>query len=136
MSGLSVWKKLVMKLAWWWNRQPGGSANSGSPAFRKSVEAMFVGPPSPASSALPNSSQAPLISGEVQVWVPATHLSYTSGPDWRRTMSSIQSVPGQPSEPGSDLTPMHHCLASPPTLDRADWAFVLRSSHEVGVPAV
>src|SRR5215472_15904109 len=48
-----------------------------------------------------------MMGAEVHGSVPATHWSNTCGPDWWSTMSSIQSVPGQPDLEPSAI-PMHH----------------------------
>ena len=41
----SISKKSVMKLAWWWNRQPGGSVNIGFAALPKLVALTYLEPP-------------------------------------------------------------------------------------------
>ena len=68
-------KKSVMKLAWWWKMQPGGVLNSWLPPSPKFVELIAFGPPYDSETTLPNVSNAVLISGDVHVCVPATHLS-------------------------------------------------------------
>src|SRR5438552_1094235 len=58
----------------------------------------------------PNVCHAVLISGELHASVPPHHWSYLSAPAWRSTMSSSQSVPGQPlAAPLSK--PIHHGVA-------------------------
>src|SRR5450759_765159 len=47
------------------------------------------------------------MAGSLHLTLPCHHLLYTSGPAWRRTRSSIQSVPGQP-DAAADSTPRHH----------------------------
>src|SRR2546423_5131733 len=88
----------VMKLAWWKNSQPGGLANSGSPPPLKSLvgSTASVGSLILATTSVRYVVNAALISGELHLVLPAHQLLYTSGPAWRRTRSSIQSVPGQP----------------------------------------
>jgi len=117
-----------MNDAWWWNSQPGGSLNSGSPPFSKFVVRTVFAPPYEASTTLPNSWNAFLISGEVHFSLPDHHWSYLAGPAERRTMSSIQSVPGQP-DAAPDSRPTHQVWSALPLFAAAA---VVRASHVLG----
>src|SRR5712691_1126659 len=63
----------------------------------------------------PHVVNADLISGDVHFCVPATQASYTVGPDWLRTISFSQSLPGQPeAEPLSSA--IHHGVVPLPLI--------------------
>ena len=68
-------KNVVMKLAWWWKRQPGGSVNIGFAALPNAVALTKSVPPCAFSTAVPNSSNAALMAGSVHGVVPATQPS-------------------------------------------------------------
>src|SRR5947207_1086170 len=90
-----------MKLAWCRNWQPGGLANSGSPALPKFV-ATAVAPP-PYDLATTSSAYiwtAFLMAGSLHFTLPWYHLVYVSGPAVRSTRSSTQSVAAQPDAAG------------------------------------
>src|SRR5690349_11537668 len=62
---------------------------------------------------VPHVWNADLISELVHFCVPATHLSYTSGPDWLSTISLSQSLPGQPSSAPPLFSATHHGVVPP-----------------------
>src|SRR6266550_7861491 len=108
--GTALVKKSVMNEAWWCMKHFGGFANIGVPESPKFVASIADLPPKTifgSETIVPQVCQAFLISALVHLVLPCHHESYTSGPDWRITMSSIQSVPGHP-EAAPDSRPTHH----------------------------
>src|SRR5262245_25702690 len=101
--GLRVGKvfviEVVRKLDWWCRNALGGLWKSGAAASLKLVERTAALPPKVILGSLtisPQVCQAFLIGSDDHLALPWCHWSYCSGPAWRRTMSAIQSVPGQP----------------------------------------
>ncbi len=78
----------------------------------------------------PTAVNASEIGLSVNFTVPSTHWSYTSGPDWRSTRSSTQSVPGQPDAP-PDSKPAHQGAA--PVFSWIVLVSVSSSSHVFGI---
>src|ERR1700694_1304347 len=77
---------------------------------------------------LPHVVQACLISVEVHFCLPCHHLSYTVGPDWLKTISLTQSVPGQPEAAWFSMA-THHGL---PPSDLILACRVMRASQVLG----
>src|SRR5262249_31087590 len=123
--------KVVMKLAWWCRNAFGGLWKSGLAASPKLVDRTAALPPKVIFGSLtisPQACQAFLMPSELHLTLPCAQPSYVSAPDWRRTMSSIQSVPGQP-EAAPLSSPMLHGVVPVPAIF---WASALRASQVFG----
>src|SRR5437867_2809416 len=71
---------------------------------------------------------AALISDELNLMSCDTHLSYPSPPSWRRTISSSQSVAGQPVAVPDPMPPHHGFLPAAAIVSLS----AIISSHVVG----
>src|SRR5215207_8906360 len=121
----------MMKVAWRWSQQPGGSSNIGSGAEANAIDVVSAAPPSTYPSVnmtSPKTSAALATAGSLNGISCETHWSYVSTPAVRSMMSSIQSVAGHPVAP-ADSKPTHQGVPPSATI----WSLSASiSSHVVG----